>query len=283
MAETHFFDIHIAELYGVNCAVILQNIWHWIRKNEANGMNYYDGHYWTYNSTKAFKELFPYLSQKQIETALKKLRDEDILITGNYNAVKYDRTLWYAITPKGKSILLTGEMENTEKENGNSNEGEPIPNNKPKSKTSNKKPIEKKKEENTHTLFDRLYIDYKFSDALIEKMREWITYKVERKEEYKEQGMKSLLRQVENKCKEYGDTAICALIDDCMANNWKGIIFERLKPANKNKSYDTDEFFEAAVIASWENMKKEEQKTAGNNENVRKRAEALRRELSNNT
>lgn len=283
MAETHFFDIHIAELYGVNCAVILQNIWHWIRKNEANGMNYYDGHYWTYNSTKAFKELFPYLSQKQIETALKKLRDEDILITGNYNAVKYDRTLWYAITPKGKSILLTGEMEKTEKENGNSNEGEPIPYNKPKSKTSNKKPIEKKKEENTHALFDRLYIDYKFSNALIEKMREWVTYKVERKEEYKEQGMKSLLRQVENKCKEYGDTAICALIDDCMANNWKGIIFDRLKPADKNKSYDTDEFFEAAVVASWERMKEDEQKTAGNNESVRKRAEALRRELSNNT
>lgn len=127
MAETHYFDIHVAELYGVNCAVILQNLWHWIRKNEANGTNYHDGHYWTYNSTKAYKELFPYLSQKQIETALKKLRDEGIIITGNYNAVKYDRTLWYAITKKGKSILLTGEMETTPQGNGNSPEGEPIP------------------------------------------------------------------------------------------------------------------------------------------------------------
>ncbi len=128
MAETHYFDIHIAELYGVNCAVVLQNLWHWIRKNEANGVNFYDGNYWTYNSTKAFKQLFPYLSQKQIETALKKLRDEEIIITGNYNVVKYDRTLWYAITEKGKSILLTGEMEITPKGNGNHPEGEPIPN-----------------------------------------------------------------------------------------------------------------------------------------------------------
>ena len=127
MGETHFFDVHIAELYGVNCAVILQNIWHWIRKNEANDKNFFDGTYWTYNSTKAFKELFPYLSQKQIETALKKLRDEKILITGNYNAMKYDRTLWYAITEKGKSILLTGEMEITTKGNGFDAEGEPIP------------------------------------------------------------------------------------------------------------------------------------------------------------
>lgn len=140
MAETHFFDVHIAELYGVNCAVILQNIWHWIRKNEANGMNFYDGYYWTYNSTKAFKDLFPYLSQKQIETALKKLRDEHILITGNYNAVKYDRTLWYAITEKGKSILLTGEMEITNKGNGNPAEGEPIPNINTDLKTQDNKP-----------------------------------------------------------------------------------------------------------------------------------------------
>lgn len=137
MSETHYFDIKVAELYGVNCAVILQNLWHWIRKNEANGVNFHDGSYWTYNSTKAFRELFPYLTQKQIETALKKLRDEEIIITGNYNAVKYDRTLWYAITEKGKSILLTGEMETPSRGKGNAPEGEPIPNINPNSKTTN--------------------------------------------------------------------------------------------------------------------------------------------------
>ena len=140
MAETHYFDINVAKLYGVNCAVILQNIWHWIRKNEANGVNYYDGNYWTYNSTKAFTELFPYLSQKQIETALKKLRDEEIIVTGNYNVVKYDRTLWYAITEKGKSILLSGEMEITYKGNGNDTEVKPIPNINTDLKNTDEKP-----------------------------------------------------------------------------------------------------------------------------------------------
>lgn len=127
MADVHFFDARIAKIYGVNCAVILQNIWHWVRKNEANGVNFYDGDYWTYNSTKAFSLLFPYLSAKQIETALKKLREEGIIKTGNYNAVKYDRTLWYAITEKGKSILLDGEMDIPSKEIGIPSEGEPIP------------------------------------------------------------------------------------------------------------------------------------------------------------
>lgn len=127
MPEVHIFDIRIAQRFGVNCAVILQNIWHWVQKNEANGTNFYDGTYWTYNSTKAFTLQFPYLSQKQITTALQKLRDEGIIQTGNYNVVKYDRTLWYAVTEKGKSILLTGQMDFTEKANGFTSEGKPIP------------------------------------------------------------------------------------------------------------------------------------------------------------
>lgn len=127
MAEVHIFDIRIAQRFGINCAVILQNIWHWVQKNEANGTNFYDGTYWTYNSTKAFTKQFPYLSQKQIETALKKLRDEDIIKTGNYNVVKYDRTLWYAVTEKGKCILLSGEMEMPEKKKGIPSDGKPIP------------------------------------------------------------------------------------------------------------------------------------------------------------
>ena len=81
--------------------------------------------------------------------------------------------------------------------------------------------------ETTHTLFQRLLPDYVLSPDLQAKMGEWITYKTERKEPYKEQGMKTLLRQVENNSLKYGDQAVCNLIDDSMANGWKGIIFDR--------------------------------------------------------
>ena len=107
MAEIHYFYVKIAEKYGVNCAILLQHIWHCVRKNEANEKNFYDGNYWTYNSARAFSEMFPYMTVKQINTALAKLRDEGIIATGNYNEVKYDRTLWYSITEKGKSIINT--------------------------------------------------------------------------------------------------------------------------------------------------------------------------------
>ena len=61
-----------------------------------------------------------------------------------------------------------------------------------------------------------------------EKMREWCTYKIERKEGYKEQGMKSLLRQVEKKVAEFGEGRVCDLIEECMSNNWKGIIWDKM-------------------------------------------------------
>lgn len=99
--------------------------------------------------------------------------------------------------------------------------------------------IEEDKKENksvretTHTLFVRLLPDYLLSDSLQAKMGEWVKYKTERKEPYKEQGMKSLLRQVENKAIQYGDDAVCSLIDECMANNWKGIIFDRLQQSQR--------------------------------------------------
>ena len=87
----------------------------------------------------------------------------------------------------------------------------------------------KGKKETTHDLLLRLLPDYIIPDPLKDKMVEWITYKTERKESYKEQGMKSLLRQIENAQLTYGVNAVCSLIDDSMANGWKGIIFDRLK------------------------------------------------------
>lgn len=109
--------------------------------------------------------------------------------------------------------------------------------------------------ETAHTIFQRLLPDYVLSDLLAEKIAEWITYKTERKERYKEQGMKSLLRQVENNAMKYGDQAVCNLIDECMASNWAGIIFDRLqnqrKPASgsyqrQTKAAELDDFYKMA-------------------------------------
>lgn len=124
----HSFDIDIAKEYGVLEAILLNNLWFWIDKNKANGTNYYDGYYWTFNSTRAFNELFPYVSQRQIQTALKHLKEDGVIQTGNYNKVAYDRTLWYAFTKKGECIMQKCKMEDVKMLNGDGENVAPIPN-----------------------------------------------------------------------------------------------------------------------------------------------------------
>lgn len=102
---THSFDVGVAKEFGVHAAVLLSNMEYWIAKNEANGKHQHDGLIWTYNSRKAMEELFPYMSSRQIQYALDKLINEGIIVTGNFNESAYDRTLWYAITKKGRLIL----------------------------------------------------------------------------------------------------------------------------------------------------------------------------------
>lgn len=107
----HSFNIVIAKEYGILEAIILGHLEYWIQKNAANQKNYHDGFYWTYNSARAFTELFPYVSQRQIQTALKHLKELEIIQTGNFNKSSYDRTLWYAFTKKGYSIMQKCKME----------------------------------------------------------------------------------------------------------------------------------------------------------------------------
>lgn len=95
--------------------------------------------------------------------------------------------------------------------------------------------------ETTHTLFERLLPDYIIPSTLADKLREWFKYKTERKEPYKEQGMKALLRQIENNQLTFGEQAVCDLIEDSMSNGWKGIIFDRLKQKPVKNAQQTNQ------------------------------------------
>jgi len=127
----HSFDVEIAKEVGINAAILYNNIKFWCAKNRANEKHFYDGYYWTYNSKKAFAELFPYMTERQIEYALKKLIDAKYIIKGKYNANAYDQTLWYA------DVKQTLENTDTTKLlNRDHNIVEPIPYNKHISKNN---------------------------------------------------------------------------------------------------------------------------------------------------
>ena len=128
---THTFSVEIAQKCGVNAAIIFQNIYYWCEHNRANGRNEHDGLFWTFNSRKAFAELFPYLSERQIKTALDKLVEDGLIAVGCFNDDNRDRTLWYAVTKVGYCILQNRDLQMAEMSNANSENVRPLPDNKP--------------------------------------------------------------------------------------------------------------------------------------------------------
>ena len=146
--QNHSFNVDIATEYGVYEAIVLNNLHFWVQHAEANEKNFHDGRYWTYNSVKAMKKLFPYFSEKQVRTIVAKLESAGLIVSGNFNNSPYDRTKWYALTEKAyalygevASIGPNGQMGITEQANENAQEGEPIPDNKPDGKPISKRDI----------------------------------------------------------------------------------------------------------------------------------------------
>lgn len=132
MSDMHSFSVDVAKEVGVNAAILLQSIKFWCAKNNANGKHCHDGLYWTYNSVKAWRDLYPYLGKSAIDSALKRLEERGFIKVGNYNKSAYDRTKWYAITDDGlrlfgDSISENREMDEAESGNGLGENEEPIP------------------------------------------------------------------------------------------------------------------------------------------------------------
>jgi hypothetical protein len=121
------FDLQLAIQFGVDEAIILNNICFWIEKNKANEMHFHDGRYWTYNSIKAFNELFPYWSTRQIERILKSLESQGAILTANYNKNGYDKTKWYAVSDEVFSFHANREYDSTKKFKGGTQNVKPIP------------------------------------------------------------------------------------------------------------------------------------------------------------
>lgn len=121
----HSFNVAIATKYGVSEAIIIENLAFWIKRNIANNKNMYDGSYWCYNSVNAWCELFPYLSESKIKRCLKKLEDLNVLKSGCYNEVQYDRTKWYTIIDN--SICQNYQFHLVKTANGIGQNSQPIP------------------------------------------------------------------------------------------------------------------------------------------------------------
>ena len=107
----HSFNVEIAEKYGMEKAVLLENFYFWIKKNKANNKNLYEGRYYTYNTAEAFAELFPYIKERRIAQLLREMENEDnLLLSGQF--FNYDRTKSYTLTDFALSYFEASNIQN---------------------------------------------------------------------------------------------------------------------------------------------------------------------------
>lgn len=71
---------------------------------------------------------------------------------------------------------------------------------------------------------------------------EWVQYKIEKRQPYKETGLKALLTQIRNCAEKYGDAAMADVIRKSMSANYQGIVFDWLI----RKRYATEKYTTAA-------------------------------------
>ena len=96
-----------------------------------------------------------------------------------------------------------------------------------------------KGKETSEEMFNRLSEGRNLSEPLKDKLKEWMQYKKERKEGYKETGLKSFLTRIEKDEQAYGSSALIDCIDLCMARGYRGIITDLIgekKPQTHTES-----------------------------------------------
>lgn len=77
------------------------------------------------------------------------------------------------------------------------------------------------------------------SEELLTAVRDWMRYKAEKNQCYKETGLQSLLTQIRKSAEEFGDSAVCDVIRESMGSNYAGIMFDRLRmPRRQSKTQE---------------------------------------------
>lgn len=84
-----------AALGGADEAIVLQQLHYWLsRTNNVKE----DGHKWIYNSMSDWMKQFPWIkSRSRLTRYFDDLEKRGLIVTGNFNKAKFDKTKWYRI------------------------------------------------------------------------------------------------------------------------------------------------------------------------------------------
>ena len=87
-----------AERSGLNKAIVINQLNYWNNINENKNRNFFDGHYWSYNSYAGWSETnFPFWSPTTVKRIFTSLEKDGIIVSCKNNRLKIDNTKWYRV------------------------------------------------------------------------------------------------------------------------------------------------------------------------------------------
>lgn len=143
--------------------------------------------------------------------------DDMLLICGSYNSHIYSK---FVKDSEGKYFNNRLETEGIKREQYCCSRRE---------NRSKKTYVKHMENENVNENINLYISNNKYTNDLKNTIISWLEYKVSKNDNYQERGFKSLLTQIKNCVDKYGETAVIEAINESMASNYKGIIWDKLK------------------------------------------------------
>lgn len=97
------FNEDVAVMCGLKEAVLASYLWELISIDDDSMYRY--GRLWTRISQRSLSVHLPFLSEKAISRAARKLQEKGIIAIDEFNSSKFDRTYSYAFTEFGDELM----------------------------------------------------------------------------------------------------------------------------------------------------------------------------------
>ena len=95
--NTHSFDINVAQIVGIEKAILLKEKIGWCEENQREGRNLINGIPFTFNSYRAYAQKFPYMKWQSIARWEVQLEQDGWLFSTTNNKRAGDKTKWYTV------------------------------------------------------------------------------------------------------------------------------------------------------------------------------------------
>ncbi len=102
----HSFDIYLAKEHSIEEAILIHHFLFWVHKNMRMKKNLKEGRTWVYQTLDEIASHYPYMNKDSVHRYIDKLCKKGILLKGNFNKTKFDRTVWYAFNNEEMFTVL---------------------------------------------------------------------------------------------------------------------------------------------------------------------------------